>query len=194
MIFHRSMIASIALAGLAPLLQGAAALTEEPYGDNVYVNCPYRFAALFPSPPAIRDFTFTALGRNAPARQFSATRGGDMFSVIIADFTNGPAADEAIVEAAAIPLREKGAIKYQFKETYDPGIPGRQINAAMPGGRQYRASVYMADHRLYITEATAAEGDFFALQFEQSISIIDANGTDLDKNGAFPSRKYECGR
>jgi hypothetical protein len=186
-------ICLLAAAAASLFFQGAGVLTEEPYGDNVYVNCPYRFAALFPAPPAIRDFTFTAGGRSAPARRFAAERGSDTFSVIIADFTNGPAADEAIVEAAAVPLREKGTIKYQFKETYDPGIPGRQINAALPGGRQYRASVYMADHRLYITEATAADGDFFALQFEQSISIIDDKGIDLDKNGAFPSRRYACG-
>jgi hypothetical protein len=50
----------------------------------------------------------------------------------------------------------------------------------------------MADHRLYITESDAAPGDFAALQFEQSVSIINAQGTDLDKNGALPSRQYRC--
>jgi hypothetical protein len=52
----------------------------------------------------------------------------------------------------------------------------------------------MYDHRLYVTESLAAEGDFPALQFEQSVSIIDANGTDLDKNGNQPSRQYDCRR
>ena len=75
---------------------------------------------------------------------------------------------------------------------YDPGIPGRQLNILQPNGRQLRASVYMADHRLYITEATSVPGDFPALQFEQSVSIINAHGTDLDKNGALPSRQYRC--
>jgi hypothetical protein len=49
-----------------------------------------------------------------------------------------------------------------------------------------------ADHRLYITEADAVPGDFAALQFEQSVSLINARGTDLDKNGALPSRQYRC--
>ncbi len=75
---------------------------------------------------------------------------------------------------------------------YDPEIPGRQFNIFMPDGRQHRASVYMADHRLYITESDAPEGDFPALQFEQSVSIINAKGTDLDKNPRQPLRQYRC--
>jgi hypothetical protein len=177
---------------IAPFVQGAAAEREAVYGENVYVNCPYRVAAIFPRAPGIKDFTYTSAGRSVPARQFYVEQGTDMFSVIIADFSNGPAVDEAIVEAAAVPLRQKGEIKFQFAEVYDPGIPGRQINMFLPDGRQHRASVYMWDHRLYITESNAPQGDFSALQFEQSVSIIDANGTDLDKNGALPSRQYAC--
>lgn len=178
----------------AGLLQAAAAERDIPYGENVYVSCQYRFAVQFPSNPAIRDITYSAGGRSVPARQFTAQKGMDTFVVTIADFTNGPAADEQIVESAAVPLRARGRILFQFAEDYDPGIPGRQINSALPDGRQLRASVYMADHRLYITEAVAAVGDFFALQFEQSITMVDANGTDLDRNVGTPSRQYICPR
>ena len=177
---------------VAALLQGAAVEREQPYGENVYVNCPYRFAAIFPSAPTIRDITHTNGGRSVPARQFYVQQGANMFSVIIADFSNGPAVDEQLVENAAVPLRAKGRISYQAADVYDPGIPGRQINVIAPNGRQHRASVYMHDHRLYITESEAPEGDFPALQFEQSVSIIDVNGTDLDKNGNAPSRQYVC--
>src|SRR5262249_17539385 len=110
----------------------------------------------------------------------------------VANFANGPAVDEKLVEAAAVPLRQRGMIRFQFAMDYDPGIPGRQINLLQPDGRQLRASVYMADHHLYITESVAPEGDFNALQFEQSVSIIDGKGTDLDKNGTAPSRQYAC--
>ena len=175
-----------------PVLQGAGQLDEPTYDENVFVNCQHRVAAIFPQAPAIKDFTYTSAGKNAPARQFSTQQGGDVFSVTVVDFSNGPAVDEQLVEAAAVPLRQRGAIKFQFSETYDPGIPGRQLNILQPNGRQLRASVYMADHRLYITEATSAPGDFAALQFEQSVSIINALGTDLDKNGALPSRQYNC--
>ena len=177
---------------IAPFLQGASQLDEPTYDDNVYVNCQYRVAAIFPQPPTIRDFTYTNAGRSVPARQFYTQQGEDQFSVTVADFTNGPAVDENLVAAAAMPLRQRGDIKFQFAESYDPGIPGRQLNILQPNGRQLRASVYMADHRLYITEATSVPGDFPALQFEQSVSIINAQGTDLDKNGDQPSRQYRC--
>ena len=67
-------------------------------------------------------------------------------------------------------------------------------------------SIYMAKNRLYITEATYAPNDFPALLFSQSVSLIDANGTDLDTNpvgvatnavgtsAGLPSRQYDCGR
>jgi hypothetical protein len=182
------------LSGIAALtlLPAASQLDEPTFDDNVYVNCQYRVAAIFPREPTIRDFTYTNSGRSVPARQFFTQQGPDTFSVIIADFSNGPAVDEKIVEAAAVPLRQRGEVRFQFAENYDPGIPGRQLNIFEPNGRQHRASVYMWDHRLYITEANAAVGDFAALQFEQSVSVINALGTDLDKNGANPSRQYNC--
>jgi hypothetical protein len=64
----------------------------------------------------------------------------------------------------------------------------------------------MANHRLYITEATAPPNDFPALLFSQSVSLIDENGTDLDTNpvtptsntvgtsAGLPSRQYDCSR
>ena len=188
----RPIGAALLACAIAPFLQAASQLDEPTYDDNVYVNCQYRVAAIFPRTPTIKDITYTVAGRSVPARQFYTQQGADLFSVIVADFTNGPEVDENLVAAAAIPLRQRGEIKFQFAAEYDPGIPGRQLNILEPNGRQLRASVYMADHRLYITEATAVPGDFAALQFEQSVSMINAQGTDLDKNGALPSRQYNC--
>jgi hypothetical protein len=44
----------------------------------------------------------------------------------------------------------------------------------------------MWDHQLYITEASAPEGSQSALQFEQSITILDTNGNDLDAGQGSP--------
>ena len=177
---------------IAPLLQGASQLDEPTYDDIVYVNCQYRVAAIFPRAPMIRDITYTVAKRSVPARQFYVQQGMDLFSVIVADFTNGPAVDENLVAGAAVPLRQMGEVRFEAAAEYDPGIPGRQLNIFKPNGRQHRASVYMADHRLYITESDAVPGGGPALQFEQSVSIINALGTDLDKNGDQPSRQYRC--
>ncbi len=76
---------------IAPVLQGASQLDEPTYDDNVYVNCPYRVAAIFPRPPMIRDITYRVAARSVPARQFYTQQGADMLSVTVADFTNGPA-------------------------------------------------------------------------------------------------------
>jgi len=69
-----------------------------------------------------------------------------------------------------------------------------------------RASVYMARNRLYITEAAADLNDFTAFLFEQSVSLIDENGVDLDGNpiglatsavgtsAGLPNRQYDCSR
>ena len=74
------------------------------------------------------------------------------------------------------------------------GKPGGQLNIVQPNGRQFRASAYMAQHRLYITQADAAMGDSTALQFEQSIAMVNRAGTDLDRVSANNAeiRTYDC--
>jgi hypothetical protein len=73
-------------------------------------------------------------------------------------------------------------------------MPGGQLNIFEPNGHQLRTSVYMAYHHLVITEADAMPGDTNALLFEQSISLVDHTGTDIDRvnNGNDPPRKYDC--
>jgi hypothetical protein len=189
----RRRAALLALA-VTPFAQGAGQLDEPTYDDNVYVNCQYRVAAIFPAAPTVKDFTYRNAGKTAPARQFYTQQGADLLSVTVVTYPNGPAVDENLVMAATIPLQTRGEVRFHFMEPYDPGIPGRQLDIFLSGGRQLRASVYMADHRLYITEANSAPGDFRALQFEQSVSIINAQGTDLDKNIGQNSRQYKCGK
>jgi hypothetical protein len=160
---------------------------------NMYIYCQYRVAAIFPSEPMIRDFTYANGTWMVPARQFYVERGMDRYSVTIADFSKGgPAIDDNVVENAAIALRQRGEVRIQFPEDYTPGIPGRQLNLSQPDGRQLRASIYMADHHLYIGESSAPPGDFAALQLEQSMLVIDVNGRDL--NGVANVNRYDCSR
>ena len=56
------------------------------------------------------------------------------------------------------------------------------------------ASVYMAENHLTITEAEAEPGDFTALQFEQSITLINGEGIDHDGNANQPPRRFQCRR
>ena len=160
---------------------------------NMYVYCPYRVAAIFPSEPMIRDFTYSSGSWMVPARQFYVEKGMDKYSVTIADFSKGgPAIDDTIVENAAIAIRQRGQVRIQFPEDYTPGIPGRQLNIGLPDGRVLLVSIYMADHRLYMAESSAPPSDFAAIQLEQSMLLIDAMGRDL--NGVANVNRYACQR
>jgi hypothetical protein len=118
--------------------------------------------------------------------------------VTVVDFSSGPRADEAIVEQAAVELRKKGDVRYQAYADYDPGMPGRQLNIFEPNNRQLRASLYMAYHKLVITQAEAAVTDNDSIQFEQSIVLVDKDGIDIDRvnaqdgTGSEPLRKFPC--
>ena len=175
-----------------PLVPGAAVAQVSP----MYVNCQYGFAVIFPSPPMTRDIRYTtASGTTVPARQFYVERGNNSYIETVVDFSSGPKADEAIVEHAASVLRSRGETRFQAQALYDPGMPGRQLNIFERNGRQLRASVYMAEHRLFITEASAAIGDTAALMFEQSITLVDSGGTDLDRaapSGEETLRTFPC--
>jgi hypothetical protein len=178
----------------ASLLPGSAlAQAQEP--DLMYIDCENRFAVIFPSPHMTRDIMYrTHTGASVPAKQFYVERGADRFIVTSIRFP-GPAVDETHVDHAANTLRQRGEVRFQAAANYDPGMPGRQLNIFQPNGRQLRASVYMADNHLTITEADAAEGDFNALQFEQSITLIDGQGVDRDGNAnGTPNRQFQCRR
>ncbi len=187
---------------VAGLLMGAAvplfAESAVAQGEQIYSSCQHRFAVIYPGQPKTRDLTHaTHGGTSVPAREYLFRDAPDRFAVTVAMFPqNTPVVDDAAVEHAVEQLRQKGGqIRQQFKEPYDPGMPGRQLNVVYPNGKQLRASVYMANRHLVITEATAAEGDFNALQFEQSIALIDDKGNDLDPpNGGDEARNFGCSR
>ncbi len=187
-------VAGLLIGAAFPLfVQNAAA-----QGEQIYSSCQHRFAVIYPGQPKTRDFSYaTHKGTSVPAREFLFREGADRFAVTVAVFpANSPAVDDAAVEHAAEQFRAKGGrINQQFKEPYDPGMPGRQLNITYPNGKQLRASIYMANRHMTITEAMAAEGDFNALQFEQSIALTDAKGNDLDPpNGTDEPRNFGCSK
>jgi hypothetical protein len=182
----RTSLLSFAALAFAPY--GAAA-----QGEPSYINCAYGFAVVFPMPPSVRDTTYkTMTGATIPAREFYLDNGADKLMVTVATFPDGPAVDEKAIDHAADAIKTRGEVRFQGAGDYDPGMPGRQLNVFENAGRQLRASVYMVDHKLYITESLAAPGDFAALQFEQSIALIDSKGTDRDTNAGDPPRVYTC--
>jgi hypothetical protein len=160
-----------------------AASAQETFKDtNAFASCENRFAIIFPGNPSGKDVNFTTeTGASVPARQFTLERGGDRYSVTVVNLASGPELDEGIISHAADALRKQGQIRFEYPVGYIAGVRGRQLVIAQPNGKQVRGSVYMHDHRIYITEASTAVGDVQALQFDQSITIIDADGVDVDR-------------
>ncbi len=168
---------------------------EQVFKDtNTYASCQDRFAVIFPSNPSMRDVPYAMRsGRTASARQHYLERGADRFSVTVVVLANAPAVDEEIINHAADILRKKGEVRADYPVGYIAGVRGRQLLIAEPNGRQLRGSVYMHDHRIYVTEASTAVGDFPGLQFDQSITIIDAEGIDIDRGQTnTPQRVFTC--
>jgi hypothetical protein len=148
------------------------------------VNRDARFAVIFPGEPMTREIAYTTrAGDTVPAQQFFVEEGAGRYTVTVVQFASGRAEDRRAVEHAAEVLRRRGEVRFQAFADYDPGIPGRQLNIFETGDRQVRASVYMYDRRLYITEASAEPGDVAAIQFEQSIMLLDEDGGDVDREG-----------
>lgn len=180
------MIASVRIACAASLiLCGAAVAQSEP--PLLYRNIENRFGVIFPAPPMMRDVTFvTKEGTARPARQFFLEQGNARYSVILVKLPEAAPVDKSFVDHAAEQIARKGMVRFRFSNCYDPGIPGAQLNLAESNGNQLRASVYMWDRQLYITEVSAPEGSGAALQFEQSITILDPMGEDLNTGQGSP--------
>jgi hypothetical protein len=168
------------------------AAENEPGWPN-YINCQAGFAIIFPRAPMTSEITYkTRTGASLPGRQYYLEQGADRMMVTTVQFNGGPIIDEQEMDHAVATLSMRGEVRFSEKGIYDPGFPGRQLNIFMPNNRQLRASVYMMERRLFIIEAVAAVSDFAALQFEQSVSLIDPTGVDYDQNPGDPLRQFPC--
>ena len=161
-----------------PSLLGAAFAQD----SLLYSNPEHRFSILFPGAPKMRDVPFTThRGETVSAKQFYVEDNAAQYFVTVVHVPNGPPTDDPLVEHAAEQLRKRGDILFQFKFNYDPGVPGRQLNIRESNGKQLRSSMYMWDHRLVIAESSAPMGSSEGLQFEQSITLLDEKGGELDR-------------
>lgn len=160
------------------------ALSSPPF----YIDRAARFAIMFPSPPAVANITYpTGAGAVYPARRFSVVDGANEYRVTVVDAAAGPAVDPRLVDKAVADLARQGKLIYQGDQAYEPGVASHQLMVSLGDGRQLQASVYMWDHRMHITEAKGAPGTPSLLRFAQSITLINADGTELN-NEIRPAR------
>jgi hypothetical protein len=183
-----------AVLGCAALTLAPGTQAAEGFGELSYINCQAGFGIEFPAPPMMRTIQYTTnTGRMVPAQQYYLQRGQDLLQVTVARFNYGPQIDEAAMDHAADALKARGQVRREERDAaYDPGFPGRQLSIELQGGRFLRASVYMMEHKLYITEAVSDGGDPIALQFEQSITMVNEQGVDYDQNPPDPIHRLNC--
>jgi hypothetical protein len=172
-----SCIFALALSGTAV----AADNDRGPPSPPFYKSVESRFAVIFPGQPVVKNTTYTnGNGAPVPAKQYVLEQGPNKHIVTVADYTKGPAADPAIVERAVQQLRDRGKLLYESAEAYEEGIPSRQVSVSERNGNSLRASVYMWDHRLFIVEASGTPGTSSLLRFQQSVTLLNPDGGELN--------------
>jgi hypothetical protein len=160
---------------------GVAALSSPPF----YISRDSRFAIIFPAAPRVTDIRYTRKnGAAFPAKQFAAAQGANRYTVTVVDFSRGPAVDAAVVQEAVDALAAKGRLVHQAEAEYEPGVGSRQLMVSLSDDRQIQASVYMWNHRLWITEGIGTPGTPALVRFTQSLTLFEADGSDVQNDAA----------
>ena len=168
------------LALAVTLIVPAIAFAQSESG-RTYTNPEYGFETYFPDAPQMREIAYTTRqGDSVPASQFYVERGANHYFVTIVNLAEGPAVDFDAFDHAVEQMRALGELRAEVEVAYDPGIPGWQLSVMQSDGRLMRGSVYMYNHTLFMTQAITEPGDFDALRLEQSIVLLNPDGSLVD--------------
>ena len=147
----------------------------------VYANPEYGFQATFPEEPMMREISYVREdGAQALAHQFYVEHGINEYVVTVVDLPDGPEIDFNAFDHAVAQTRATGEVRADAEVAYDPGVPGWQLSVFQPDGRQRRTSIYFYGHRLFFSEAITEPGDFEGIRMEQSIVLLEADGSEVD--------------
>lgn len=145
-----------------------------------YSNPEYRFAVNFPVAPTEQEINYvSADGTTLTARSFSAEQDDSLYRVTVVTFPVEVADVAAELDHAADAYRQRGNATHDQPGDYD-GIPAYEISVIDPDGRQIYVTALYHDRRLVISEGEVGADAFPPIQFQQSIWIIDAEGTPVN--------------
>ena len=177
----QTLLAKVPVFGLVAVFLAPAIAFAQSETGRTYTNPEYGFEAYFPDAPEMREITYTKRdGSAVPASQFYVERGTDHYFVTIVNLADGPEVDFDAFDYAVEQMRALGEVRAEVEVAYDPGIPGWQLSVMQADGRLMRGSVYMYNHTLFFTQATTVPGDFDALRLEQSIVLLNPDGSLVD--------------
>lgn len=145
-----------------------------------YANPEYRFAVNFPVEPTERDTDYvSADGTTLVGRAFSAEQDSSIFRVTVVTFPVELTDVAAELDHAAETYRQRGENTHDQLSDYD-GVDAHEISLIDPEGRQIYVTILYHDRRLVIAEGDVSADAFPPIQFQQSIWIIDAEGTPVN--------------
>ncbi len=197
---HRSR--SVRIAVLAQALTIAVGLAAPPAHAQAwqsYVSMEDRFATMFPGEPAVREIRWDSeYGAEFPGRVYSVETDRNYFAVTVIDYSDAEAihwarsntteADSpqnynywridkiASVAYAATQFRERGGTVTFDAWHHIDRVPGHQLQITNSDGSRTYAGLYLHDDRLYIVEATVAQGTPPPGMFQQGLRFIDEQG------------------
>ena len=149
-----------------------------------FASCEFRVGANFPGTPQARDISYSSVnGAAVRAREFSTQTGAGRFVLTAVDFTGNRIDMSQAFAQAGNALRQRGTINFEEHEQLEDNIPAAQFSINARGGGRLLATIYMYDRRLYVLEALTPAGappSPQAVQFVQSVMILDATGREVD--------------
>jgi hypothetical protein len=145
-----------------------------------YVNPEYRFAVNFPVDPSEHDADYvSSSGVTLDRHIFAAEQDDSIYRVSVVMFPHEVDDVAGELNHAAELFRQRGEAIHDAPGDYD-GITAHELSVVDPDGRQVFVSLLYHDHRLTIAEGDVSAESFPPIQFQQSIWVVDAEGTPIN--------------
>jgi hypothetical protein len=154
-----------------------------------------RFGVDMPKQPTVQDITYTSWrGRTMPGRIHAVEDGASRYSVSVINYASDPDVTDVLgsVAFAATNFRRRGGeVTFDAYQQVDR-IPGHELHIRNADGSITYVEINLFERRLYILEATVPRNAAPPLEFQMSLSILDATGNrvrfELDACGNRISR------
>jgi hypothetical protein len=166
---------------LAMTLACALSLAAHAYAQDwiEYKDRVDRFGVDMPRQPAIQEITYLSWrGRRMPARIHAVQDGASRYSVTVVNYTSDPDVTDVLgsIAFAATGFRKRGGeVTFDAYQQVDR-VPGHELHIRNADGSQTYVEINLFERRLYILEATVPRNAAPPLEFQMSLSILDASG------------------
>jgi len=136
------------------------------------------FSVAFPAEPKVESTNYQSLdGRSFAASVYSVAHDTGVFKMTVADLSNAPVQENAVLDFAVKSMSQGGEIKvdiaHRIRQVY-----GRQLTITNVDGHHMFVAVFYHKQRLYQIEGRALIGTddamTDALRFQQSLDFSDS--------------------